>query len=150
MTKKNIFNEDTFVIANAISSLLKERGCWHIRNQVAYYVDLCIRAGFCKTDNDIRLCAERYLAGKRKVTPPGTQRKKQQAKERKKLLSNIPQQLLDTVKDVVLKNEKAVQQYKSGNEKAINALIGQVIKVHRYEATVIKDLLISAAGLDSI
>ncbi len=46
-----------------------------MRNEVAHYVDRCMAAGFCKTEDDIRACAGRYLAGKRKVTAPGTARR---------------------------------------------------------------------------
>lgn len=39
--------------------------------------------------------------------------------------------MLDNVIEQIIKddeNQKTIQQYKSGNEKAINALVGQVIK----------------------
>jgi hypothetical protein len=117
---------------------------WDKRWAVAYYVGLCVRAGFCKTGDDIRLCAERYLAGKRKITPPGTARRKKQAREQKELRKNIPTELTLAVSEVIAANLKAVQQYKDGNEKALNALLGQVMRKYKTDAIIIKELLVEA------
>ena len=38
------------------------------------------------------------------------------------------------VKEVIAKNEKAVADYKSGNKKAIGALVGQVMKASKGKA----------------
>lgn len=111
------------------------------RDKIVWYVDLCVRAGFCKTGDDMRQCAERYLAGKRKVSPPGTKRRKEQAKQRRKLLSNVPESLLTCIKAVVSENAKIVEQVKQGNDKALNALVGKVMKVQRYDAVAIRELL---------
>lgn len=121
---------------------------WGKRYEIARYISLCMRAGFCKTDDQIRLCADRWLAGKRKVTPPGTGRKKRAAKELAKIRFNVPAQLSAAIRNVVTANkDKAVAEYRNGNDKAINALIGQVLRqcdsmATRPDALFIKELLV--------
>lgn len=138
------FDQQTQRIADALHGMLFGSDDWDKRWAIAAYVDRCIGAGFCKTDNDIRLCAERYLAGKRAVTPPGTRRRKRQEKERATLRANVPAELQVAITEVVVANEKAVTQFRGGNDKAINALIGQVIRKHKADAAFIKELLVAA------
>ena len=101
-----------------------------------------MQAGFCKTEDDVRACAARYLAGKRKITPPGTARRLRESKERAKLLANVPKELTNAIAEVMEANSKAIEQYRAGNEKAVNALVGQVMRKHKTDAAVIKQLLI--------
>ena len=112
------------------------------RHNVADYVSRCMQAGFCKTEDDVRACAARYLAGKRKITPPGTARRLRESKERAKLLANVPKELTNAIAEVMEVNSKAIEQYRAGNEKAVNALVGQVMRKHKTDVAVIKQLLI--------
>jgi aspartyl-tRNA(Asn)/glutamyl-tRNA(Gln) amidotransferase subunit B len=44
---------------------------------------------------------------------------------------------------IIKENDKLVEQYKSGNDKALNALVGKVMKIDKsYSAVVIKEELI--------
>lgn len=138
---------DSF-IAEALSAFLKEKGAWERRHEVAWYVDRCMAKGFCKTGDQVRLCAERYLAGKRAVTPPGTRQRKKALKEAAALRASIPAALSAAVQEVLSKNEKAVTQFKAGNDKAVNALIGQVMRLYKSDAVIIKELLIAAMPKD--
>lgn len=135
--------EEAF-IAEALSAFLKEKGAWERRHEVAWYVDRCMAKGFCKTGDQVRLCADRYLQGKRAVTPPGTRQRKKMLKEAAALRASIPPQLTAAVAEIIAKNEKAVAQFKAGNDKAVNALIGQVMKAFKSDAVIIKELLIAA------
>ncbi len=126
-------------LAGVIMPLLKTPQHWDIRHDVAWYVSRCEMAGFCNTDDMRRLCAERFLQGKRKVSPPGTARRKKQARETRKMLSNIPQELLAAIKQA--KQTPAWDQYQGGNNKAINAVIGPIIKQFRAPFDVIKSIL---------
>ena len=125
-------------MAGAIRSVFKTPEQWVIRDQVAWYVSRCEMAGFCSTDDMRRQCAERYLLGKRKVTPPGTAKRKKQEKATKKILANIPPDLLDAVDQA--KQTTAWAQYQSGNAKAMNAVIGPLIKRFNVPANVIKTI----------
>lgn len=131
-------------ITEAITPIISGTIHWDKRFQIAWYVELCMIKGFCKTADDMRACANRYMVGKRKVTPPGTERRKKLAKEQQALRQKIPQELLDAVKQVVGANAKAISQYKQGNDKAINALIGQVMRKYKTDAVVIKELIIGS------
>jgi len=130
---------DVMRLAGVIMPLLKTPQHWDIRHDVAWYVSRCEMAGFCNTDDMRRLCAERFLQGKRKVSPPGTARRKKQARETRKMLSNIPQELLAAIKQA--KQTPAWDQYQGGNNKAINAVIGPIIKQFRAPFDVIKSIL---------
>lgn len=125
-------------MAGAIQSVFKTPDQWAIRDQVAWYVSRCEMAGFCSTDDMRRQCAERYLAGKRKVTHPGTAKRKKQEKATKKILANIPFDLLEAVAQA--KQTTAWAQYQSGNAKAINSVIGPLIKRFNVPVNVIKTI----------
>lgn len=138
-----IFGPERMRVVEALIPLLQDTEHWEKRWDVEWYVDKCIRAGFCKTPDQIRLCAERFLAGKRKVTPPGTKRRKVAAKKKADALANVDPQLMAAVTAVIAENVKAVEQYKGGTEKALNALVGGVMKRFKTDPAVVKDLLIS-------
>lgn len=99
---------------------------WPLRFEIVDYILKCEIAGFCNTDNTRYLCAALYVAGKRAVTPPGTRRRKAQAKRTRELLKNLPSGLLEALEEG--KKTKAWAQYVGGNEKAVNAVIGPLIK----------------------
>lgn len=137
-----MFTLEQIKIAEALTPILTGTAYWEKRFEIAWYVELCMIKGFCKTADDMRSCALRYMAGKRKVTPPGTARRKKIAKEQKELRKKIPAELLKAVQSVVADNAKAVAQYRQGNDKAINALIGQVMRLYKTDAVIIKELII--------
>lgn len=123
-------------------SLLHGTPAWEYRYDVEIYVHKCHAAGFCNTPDQARMCAERYVAGKRKVTPPGTKRRKDAEKKKLKFLANIPPELLVVVEKVISENAKAIEQYKNGVERALNALVGGVMKQYKADPAIVKDLLI--------
>lgn len=135
------WSQELSSIAEVLLPMLRQTKDWPIRNEVAAYIDKCIAKGFCKTDDDMRLCAQRFLSGKRKVTPPGTKRRKVLLKEQAKLRASIPSEVVQAVETVIQNNPKAVSHYLAGNDKAIGALIGQVIKLYKFDPVIIADLL---------
>jgi hypothetical protein len=132
-------NEALFAMAGAIQSAFKTPEQWAIRHEVAWYVSRCEMAGFCNTDEMRRQCAERYIKGKRRVSPPGTTKRKRQARETRKILANIPPELLVAIEQA--KQTPAWAQYQGGNAKAINAVIGPLIKQFKVPFDVIKSIL---------
>lgn len=112
---------------------------WDRRWELAWYVVRCEMAGFCDSDDMRRLCALRYMAGKRKVTPPGTQRRKAKERERRKLLRNMPPALMEAIE--AAENSTAAKQFAEGNEKALNAVVGMVLKQCKAEPSFVRDLL---------
>lgn len=135
-------NPQRLLFLPALISLLQNTPNWDRRYEVEIYVHKCHAAGVCHTPDQARMCAERYIAGKRKVTPPGTQRRKNAEKKKLKLLANIPPELVAAVDAVVVENTKAVDQYKNGMERALNALVGGVMKRYKADPATVKDLLI--------
>ena len=142
MNNTILYTRELSAICDAITGLLKERNQFDNRWPIAYYVDRCISAGFCVTPDDMRQCAMRYIAGKRRVTPPGTRSRKRLTRRRQQLRTSMPPELLVIITQVVSNNQKVVQQYHDGNERAINSLVGQVMKQYRYDAAVIKEALL--------
>jgi hypothetical protein len=108
-------------------------------HDLIWYLGRCNIAGLMKNDDAVRACAERYIAGKRKVTAPGTQRRKDAEKKRRELLNNLPAELLAAL-DVVCESEPA-KQFAAGNDKALNSLTGMVMKQYKTDAALVKDLL---------
>ena len=133
--------EDT-VMKGVVMDIVEDMPEWFDkRHSVAYYVDRCIQKGFCKTADQMRMCALRYIAGKRKVTPPGTKKRKTAAKKLAHVLRNVPPMLLDAV--VTVCKSKAADEYRNGNIKAINSMVGMVMKISKHDAAIIKQLLIN-------
>lgn len=126
-------------LANALTPVLNGEW-WDRRWEVAWYVNLCEMAGFCDSDDMRRLCALRYMAGKRKVTPPGTQRRKKAERERRKLLGNMPPALVEAI--AAAETSTAAQQFAAGNDKALNAVIGMVLKQYKADPSVVRELLV--------
>lgn len=125
-------------LADAITSVL-EGEWWDRRWEVAWYVNRCEIAGFCETDNMRRLCARRYMAGKRKVTPPGTKRRKREERERRKLMREMPAALVEAI-EVSLASD-AAKQFSMGNDKALNAVVGMVLKQYKADPSFVRDVL---------
>jgi hypothetical protein len=107
-----------------------------LRHQVGYYLSLCNIAGFAKTEKDLDACARRYLAGKRKVSPPFTKTRKNAAIKARKARESVPKEVLDQI-DFVMTLPMA----QNVNEKSINALVGMVLKKHKYNPQVVKELI---------
>ena len=133
---------DTPVIEVLIDVLQGTSSCGD-RHNIAWYVDLCRTAGFCNTSDQVKACAERYIAGKRKISPPGTRRKARDEKRRKEEMRNAPPELLAAVMKTLSENVVATTQYKAGVEKAINSLVGGVMRQYKADPAVIKQLLIA-------
>lgn len=108
-------------------------------NDMVWYLSECGIAGFMNTNDQARLCAQRWIAGKRKVTPPGTKRRKREAKERKKVMLNLPKALVDAISNVVASD--VFKHVVGGNEKAANSLMGMVMRQHKADPQLIKQLL---------
>lgn len=121
---------DTLRVIQAILPVVEGTAWWEKRADVAWYVGRCIAAGFCKTDDQMRLGASRYMSGKKKVTPPGAKRKKEAEKERRRLEKSIPVELAAALDEAV--QSDAARQYMAGNAKALNAVVGMVVR--RYKA----------------
>ena len=109
------------------------------RVDIAYYVSKCIDRGFVLTPIIAEQCVERYLVGKRKVTPPFTRRRKDAEKKVKKELQNVPKDVLDAV--IEAKQSNAYNQYLGGNEKSLNAAVGMVIKKTKCNPALARKLL---------
>lgn len=125
--------------AAAISPLIEGTEFFDQRWDIAWYVALCERSGFCSTYDERQNCARRYMAGKRKVSPPGTRHRKEAAKNMRKLLSSPPPELITAIEGVV--NGPVADQFRSGNAKAMNALVGAVIKQHKSDPAAVRELL---------
>lgn len=123
---------------------------WDMRYDIEWYIDRCLAAGVITTEDQIRLAAGRYIAGKRKVSAPGTKRKKRAAIRRRKILANTPRELLTAVDDAMGEHPKAITQYLSGVDKALNAVVGSVMKRHRSDPAVIRELILSKMPARSI
>ncbi len=137
-----LYPAERFAVIEALIPLLQNTQHWDQRYEIEWYVGRCVMAGFCKTQDQMRLCAERYIAGKRRVSPPGTKRRKRDAKRMRDMMANVPAALLEAVDAVIAEQTKAVQQYLAGTEKALNALVGGVIKRYKTDPAVIRELLV--------
>lgn len=58
-------------------------------------------------------------------------------------MNNISDELHSVILDVIASNAPLVQQYMNGNDKVLNALVGQTMKKYKGDAAVIKQLLIN-------
>ena len=112
---------------------------WEKREEIIWYVSLCEMRGFANTKDEKKNCALRYMAGKRKVSAPGTKRRKRSLQEQRKILRNIPLELKAAI-DTACQSDLA-KQVLGGNIKAMNALIGFVLKFYKAPATLVKQLL---------
>ena len=135
-----MWTNDDSIMAEALIPILAGTPDWDKRHDIAWYVSRCQMSGFCDTLEMMRLCAKRWLAGKRKVSPPGTKRRKSKARERRKIMNNLPPELIVAIA-TACKTEAAAQ-YRGGNEKALNSLVGVVLRSVRTDASLVRELLI--------
>lgn len=133
-----LYTPERLNIVEALIPLLQNTSDWDRRYEIEWYVGRCVMKGFCKTQDQMRLCAERYIAGKRKVTPPGTARRKLAEKKKKEFLKSIPPELNAAIEAAITEQQKAVEQYRSGVEKALNSIVGGVMKRHRSDPAIVK------------
>lgn len=127
----------TMHVITVLTPLLADTEWWPRRGDVAWYVGRCIAAGFCGTDDLIRLCAQRFMAGKRRVTPPGTRRNKESEKAKRKLSRCMPYQLNDAIAEAI--ESDAGQEYANGNDRAINAVVGQVLRKYKADPSFVRE-----------
>jgi len=125
-------------LIGAISPALNETN-WQQRQNVAWYVDRCVMMGYADTPALMLACARRYLSGKRKVSPPGHRAAKAKAKEVRNLLASPPNDLLHAIE--AQSGTKAVDAYISGDVKAINQIVGAVLKIAKYNPEAVKQLI---------
>ena len=137
---KPMWTEAKSRIVGAIAPVLKAPEWWNRREEVIWYVDRCATAGFSDTDELLRQCALRYMAGKRKISAPGTSRRKKTAKEQRRILSSVPEELSSAIASALA--TKAGEQFLGGNERALNALVGMVLKAYKADPATVR-LLIS-------
>ena len=126
-------------IVDAVFPVLFGSQNWHLRHDIAEYLDKCKSAGFCATNDEVLLCVDRFLAGKREVTPPGTRRRKQQDATQRKFLANIPVELVQAI-DKVMQTPLA-EQFRGGTAKALNALVGMTLKVFKADPATVRQLI---------
>ena len=135
-----LYTPESWATVSAIIPVIHGTAWWDRRFEVEWYVHSCERAGFCTTDDLRRACARRFMAGKKKVTPPGTRRKKKAEKERRRLLRALPPELMAAISSAA--ELPAAQQFTNGNDRALNAVVGAVLRQHRADPSLVRDLLI--------
>jgi hypothetical protein len=113
-------------LISIIMPVIRAANAWDQRYEVEWYVNRCEMHGWCNTEDIRRRCAERYLAGKRKVSLPGTKTKRRLHAKIRKELTQINPEISALVNQ--LSQTEAAKQYCLGNEKAINPLVGQLLK----------------------
>lgn len=131
-------------LINSLLPILKDTIWWDKRFEIEWYINLCEIAGFCNTDDMRRLCAKRYIAGKRKVNPPGTSKRKEALKLKNKFLSNIPKELEEILLEVC--SSPPAEQFKTGNLKAINSLVGMILKRYKMDPGTAREILEKRLG----
>lgn len=114
------------------------------KQKCVWYVSRCFQAGFVTTPAIAIQCVERWLLGKRKVSPPFTKQRKRAAQALRKAISNISQELRDAVTKA--KELPAYAQYLAGNEKSLNAAVGFVLKTVKTEPSLVRQLLIKTTN----
>jgi hypothetical protein len=139
------WDEHTSMIAESVSRVLEndEDGSTintKAMHELGYYLSLCNMRGFAETEKDLDMCARRYLAGKRKVSPPFTKTRKRAAIKARKARESVPKEVLDQIGFVM-----TLPIAQNVNEKSINALVGMVLKKHKYNPQVVKELIQSKA-----
>lgn len=122
-----------------IANVVRGTPHWENRKEILWYVSRCEMAGFATTAAEKQNCALRYMAGKRKVSAPGTKRRKRSLQEQRKMLKNMPPELIAAISAAC--ESDLAKQVMGGNAKAINALLGSVLKAHKAPAALVKQLL---------
>lgn len=73
---------------------------------------------------------------------------KNRAKERRNQVYVIDEELMTVVRSVVEQQKKAFEQYCAGNEKAVGAIIGAVMKIQRFDPKQVKQAVDSLKTVD--
>lgn len=136
-----MFSPQSMRIISALVPVLDKTQWWDRRLDVAWYVSRCVAAGFCNTEDMMRLCARRYMEGKRKITPPGTKRKKNAQKERRRLAKSVPVELASAIAEVA--GSDLARQYAGGNHRALNAMVGKVLKASKADPEFVRNQIIA-------
>jgi hypothetical protein len=124
-------------VIGVLLPMLRSTPSWTSRFEVQRYVEKCLLAGFCQSDKDLVACAARYLAGKRKVTKPGTRKAKYQTKQLSRFLSNHPSEVL-VVTRKLLSTHPIVRQ---PPDKYLSMLTGLALKELKIEPYLLRGLL---------
>jgi Asp-tRNA(Asn)/Glu-tRNA(Gln) amidotransferase B subunit len=132
-------NELYWQLVGDIIDTVRGTSHWEKREDIIWYVSLCEQRGFATTKDEKKNCVLRYMAGKRKVSAPGTKRRKRSLQEQRKMLKNMPLELSAAI-DAACQSDLA-KQVLGGNTKAINALVGSVLKSYKAPAALVKQLL---------
>lgn len=111
------------------------------RWDITYYIHDCWDAGLCRNKDQIIECIKSWMEGERDIVAPGTKRRLAEEAKRKELASNVPQELIDVVNN--LKGDPLIQQHRDGNPKAINALMGKVLKQYKADPVFVKEFLLN-------
>lgn len=98
---------------------------------LGWYLSLILRK-YPKAD--LQLCASRWVAGKRAVTLPWTKRNKRSRARTRKAVALHRVEILAALE---LVDERLTTQYRTGNEKALNAIVGKVIKATGIDAAAV-------------
>lgn len=137
-TTRQLHAKDLRLIA-ALSSVVSDLS-QSVKHDVVYYVQRCELAGVCSTDDQRRACAERFLQGKRKVSAPGTRRRRLAQRRARSLVRSPPPELVEALNQAMLL--PAVAKAKAGDNKAMNSLVGSVLKVFKAEPQAVRDLVL--------
>ena len=137
--REPVYDASYWEIAGDILEVVNGTPHFEQRQDILWYVSLCQDAGFATTKLQRQECARRYMAGKRKVSPPGTKRRKRSLQEQRKFLKNMPPELIEAINTA--SQSDLAKQVLAGNAKAMNALVGSILKKHKAPAAIVKQLL---------
>lgn len=142
------YTSDDIRLMGVLNPLLLHSTHWENRWQIIWYVQRCESKDWCNSDDVRRSCAQRYISGKRKITPPGTARKKAAAKKLTQFLKNPPTELLNLILEAC--NSEIGKQVQEGNTKALNSLVGSVLKKYKTDPNAVKILIMQNFGKDLV
>lgn len=96
---------------------------------------------------DSEIIKFKYTSLNNDIFESKTKEREQQIKAKKEeqmnsKMSSVDNMLIAVIDDVIASNERLVDQYRNGNDKVLNALVGQTMKNYKGDPAVIKQLLI--------
>lgn len=91
-----------------------------------------IKNKYIKLNNELLLRRDKELADSIKLA---------KAESLSSKMNVVDNQLMAAIRSVIASNDSLVTQYRNGNEKVLNALVGQTMKQHKHDPAVIKQLL---------
>jgi Asp-tRNA(Asn)/Glu-tRNA(Gln) amidotransferase B subunit len=112
---------------------------WCYKDDIEWYVWKCKDKGFVRNKQDVHNVINRWLSGKRKITPPGTRKAKKLMQQKKK---GVPSEVKEIIASVIAKNQVLADNYKAGQEKALNVLVGKALKEVSHPPAIIKEYII--------